>query len=73
MASGWNIWVWLKCIGVVSGWCCKEVYKYVDILIIIIAFPYSTFISSLSATPSLLLCSFFKCLFVLVYIVIPIA
>ena len=26
MASGWNLWVWLECIGVVSGWCCKEVY-----------------------------------------------
>ena len=28
MASGWNIWVWLECIGVVSGCCCKEVYRY---------------------------------------------
>ena len=27
MASGWNLWVWLQCIGVVSG-CCKKVYKY---------------------------------------------
>ena len=28
MASGWNIWVWLQCIGVAS-WCCyKEVYRY---------------------------------------------
>ena len=27
MASGWNIWVWLECIGVVSG-CCKEVHVY---------------------------------------------
>ena len=26
MASGWNIWVSLPCIGVVSGCCCKEVY-----------------------------------------------
>ena len=25
MVSGWNLWVWLQCIGVVSGWCCKEV------------------------------------------------
>ena len=25
MASGWNLWVWLPCIGVVSGCCCKEV------------------------------------------------
>ena len=29
MASGWNLcmWVWLECIGGVSG-CCKEVYRY---------------------------------------------
>ena len=26
VASEWNIWVWLECIGVVSGCCCKEVY-----------------------------------------------
>ena len=38
MASGWNLWVWLPCIGVVSGCCCKEVYyRY---------FPYSACISS---------------------------
>ena len=28
MASGWNLWVWLPCIAVVSGCCCKEVYRY---------------------------------------------
>ena len=28
MASGWDLWVWLECIGAVSGWCCKEVYRY---------------------------------------------
>ena len=28
MASGWNLWVWLQCIGVVSGCCCKEVHRY---------------------------------------------
>ena len=38
VASGW-----LECIGVVSGCCCKEVL--LDILIIIITFPYSTCIS----------------------------
>ena len=27
MASGLNLWVWLECIGVVSG-CRKEVYRY---------------------------------------------
>ena len=25
MASGWNLWAWLECIGMVSGCCCKEV------------------------------------------------
>ena len=59
MASGWNLWVWLPCIGVVSGCCCKEVYTYIDILTIIINFPYSTCISSFLAAASLLLCSFF--------------
>ena len=43
MVSGWNLWVWLQCIGVVSGCCCR---RYVDILTIIINFPYSTCISS---------------------------
>ena len=28
MTSGWNLWVWLECIGVVSGCCCKKVYRY---------------------------------------------
>ena len=37
MASGWNLWVWL--VGVV-------VRRYIDILTIIINFPYSTCISS---------------------------
>ena len=41
MASGWNLWVWLQCIGVVSGCCCKEVYIIIDILTIITNFPYS--------------------------------
>ena len=36
MVSGWDLWVWLECIGVV---------RYIDILIIIII-PYSTCISS---------------------------
>ena len=67
MASGWNLWVWLECIGVVSGCCCKEVYRYP---LIITTFPYSTCISSFFlATASLLLCSFFKCVFVLVYVI----
>ena len=28
MASGWNLWVWLQCIGVASRCCCKEIYRY---------------------------------------------
>ena len=28
VASGRNLWAWLECIGVVSGCCCKEVYRY---------------------------------------------
>ena len=32
MASGWNLWMWLECIGVVSGYCCKhtKVVLYID-------------------------------------------
>ena len=41
------------------------VRKYIDILIVIITFPYSTCISSFLAAASLLLCSFLKCFFVL--------
>ena len=28
MASGWNLWVWLQCIGVASRCCYKEAYRY---------------------------------------------
>ena len=28
VASGWNLWLWLQCIGVASGCHCKEVYRY---------------------------------------------
>ena len=45
------------------------VRRYIDILIIIITFSYSTYISSFGAAASLLLCSFFKCFFVLVYVI----
>ena len=41
MASGWNLWVWLQCIGVAS-----VIRRYIDILILIITFPYSTCIRS---------------------------
>ena len=61
MASGWNLWVWLQCIGVVS-WCC---WRYIDILTLINNFPYSACISSFfgSSIPTSLL--MFKCFFVL--------
>ena len=38
MANGWNLWVWLQCIGLVSGCCCKPVHVY-SILTISINFP----------------------------------
>ena len=60
VANGWNLWEWL--VSVV-------VRRYIiDILIIIITFPYSTCISSFLAASSLFLCSFLKCFFVLYYI-----
>ena len=64
MASGWNLWVWLECIGVVSGCCCKEVYRFPRI-----TYPYSTcistFLQQLCSSFAVLLCSFFKCFSVL--------
>ena len=35
MASGWTLWVWLPCIGVVSGCCCKEVYRYPHVTVVL--------------------------------------
>ena len=50
MASGWNLWVWL--VSVV-------VRRYIiDILIIIITFPYSTCFSSFFGSIIPILCSF---------------
>ena len=43
--------------------------RYIDILIIIINFPYSTCIRSFLAAASLLLCSFLKCFFGLVSVI----
>ena len=68
MASGWNLWVWLPCIVWLVG---VVVRRCIDILTIIINFPYSTCISSFfgSSIPTSLfiflmffrscLCSFF--------------
>ena len=33
-------WVWLECIGMVSAFCCKEVYRFSRS-----TYPYSTFSS----------------------------
>ena len=51
VASGWNLWVWLVGVAV-------RRYIHVDILIIIITFPYSTCISSFFGS------SIFTCLFI---------
>ena len=62
--SGWNLWVWL--VGVVSRrWVWPVVRRYIDILTIIINFPYSTCISSFfgSSIPTSLF--IFKCFSVL--------
>ena len=45
------------------------VRRYIDILTIIINFPYSTCIRSFLAAASLLLCSFSKCFFGLVSVI----
>ena len=63
MTSGWNLWVWLQCIGVASRCCCKEVY--IDILIIIIInFPYSTCIRSFFGSSILTSSFIFKCFYI---------
>ena len=67
MASGWNLWVWLECIVWLVG---VVVRRYIDILIILLhCIPYSTCICSFFAATSVLLCSYFKCIFVLVYVI----
>ena len=76
LESGWNLWVWLMGVvsrrwvwlgGIyvygynVEVWLVGVVVRrYIDILIIIINFPYSTCIRSFLAAASLLLCSFFN-------------
>ena len=68
MASGWNLWVWLECIGVVSGWCCKEVYRYPNNNKLLL-FPTPLVLALFLVAASLLLCSsLIKCFFVLVHI-----
>ena len=60
MASGWNLWVWLQRIGVASH---VVVRRYIDILIIIINFPYSTCIRSFFASSILTSLFIFKMFF----------
>ena len=62
VANGWNLWVWL--VSVV-------VRRYIiDILIIIITFPYSTCISSFFGSIIPISLFIFKCFFVLVYLIV---
>ena len=61
MASGWNLWVWL--VSVVVRRC------IIDILIIIITFPYSACISSFFGSIIPISFFIFKCFFVLVYVI----
>ena len=63
MASGWNLCVWLECIGVVV------VRRYI-FFIIAITYPYSTRIVFLQQHRSLLLYSFFKCFLFLLMLVL---
>ena len=63
MASGWNLWVWLVSV-VVRRYC---IY-IIDILIIIITFPYSTCINSFFGSIIPISLFIFKCFFVLLYI-----
>ena len=60
MASGWNLWVWLQCIGVASRCCYKEVYRYPHN---IINFPYSTCIRSFFGSSILTSLFIFKMFF----------
>ena len=67
LESGWNVWVWL--VGVVSRWVWLVVRRYIDILTIIINFPYTTCISSFfgSSIPTSLF--ILKCFFGLVSVI----
>ena len=61
MASGWNLWVWLECIGVVSGCCC--VRRYIDILIILLFPTPLVFAHFCSSIPIYFFVHFLKCFF----------
>ena len=57
MDNGWNLWVWLECIAVVSGCCC------IDILILLIPTPL---VLALFLQQHPYFFSFLKCFFFLV-------
>ena len=63
MASGWNLWVLLVSVVV------RRYIYIIDILIIIITFPYSTCISSFFDSVIPISLFIFKCFFVLVYVI----
>ena len=63
MANGWNLWVWLVSVVV------KTYIYIIDILIIIITFPYSTCIKSFFGSVIPISLFIFKCFFVLVYVI----
>ena len=56
MASGWNLSVWLECIGWLV---CVVAWRYTDILILITPTPF-VLASSFFVAEFLLLCSFFN-------------
>ena len=66
MASGWNQWVWLQCIVWLVG---VVIRRYIDILIIIINFPYSTCIGSFFGSSILTFLFILKCFFGLVSVI----
>ena len=66
LESGWNLWVWLQCIGVAS---LCVIRRYIDILIIIINFPHSTCIRSFFGSSILTSLFIFKCFFGLVSVI----
>ena len=63
MASGWNLWVWLVSVVV------RRYIYIIDILIIIITFPFSTCINSFFGSIIPISLFILKCFFVLVYVI----
>ena len=62
VASGWNLWVWLPLVSVV-------VWRYIiDILRIIITFPYSTCISSIFGSIIPISLFIFKFIYLFIYL-----